>query len=166
MLRVSKLIFSFIIVFAAHSVFSQTINKPINGQSFRGEITINAAPEKVWQVLTNGDQLIELMDYTYISGAKTFAKIGDAAQVKVWDDACGFMVVRSAQNKELRFNLDPENGTYICNCRWTLSKSGNGTKLLYVERYTESDSQTAEAIASQVKDANARLKKLKALAEK
>lgn len=166
MLRVSKLILGFMLIFSTQSIFSQTINKPINGQSFRGDITINAKPEQVWQILTNGDQLIELMDYTYISGAKTFAKIGDAAQVKVWDDACGFMVVRSDKNKELRLNLDPENGSYICNCRWTMSKSGKGTKLLYVERYTESDSQTAEAIASQVKEANERLKKLKTLAEK
>ena len=166
MFRFTKLIFGFIFIFATQSIFSQTINKPINGQSFSGEITINAAPAQVWRVLTNGDQLTELLGYTYISGAKTFANIGDKAQVKVWDDACGLIVVRSDQNKELRFNLDPENGSYICNCRWTLSKSGKGTKLLYEERYTESDSQTAEAIASQVKDANARLKKLKILAEK
>ena len=166
MFRFTKLIFGFIFIFATQSIFSQTINKPINGQSFSGEITINVAPAQVWRVLTNADQLTELLAYTFISGAKSFASIGDKAQVKVWDDACGLIVVRSDQNKELRFNLDPENGSYICNCSWTLSKSGKGTKLLYEERYTESDSQTTEAIASQVKDANARLKKLKILAEK
>ena len=93
-------------------------------------------------------------------------KVGDEAQVKVWGDASSFMLIRSNRTKELRFNLDPENGSYICNCRWKLSESGNGTKVWFEERYTESAPQTEEDLEAQVKESNEMFKRLKLIVEK
>lgn len=88
-------------------------------------------------MLTNVTQLTEIMDYDYTGGKKKFNKVGDEARVKVWGDASSFILILSNTNNELRFNLDPENGTYICNCRWILTKLSNGTKVWFEERYTE-----------------------------
>jgi hypothetical protein len=106
------------------------------------------------------------MGYNYTGGKKKFSKIGDEVKVKVWGDEGTLMLVRSNPNKELRFNLDPANGSYICNCRLVLSKSGKGTKVWFEERYTESGSQTKEQLKEQVDELNNMLKKLKSEVEK
>ena len=154
------------LIFSIQSGFAQTNNQPITGQSFSGEITIDAAPDRVWEVLTDVSQLTEIMGYEYVGEAKKFSKVGDEAQVKVWGDAGSFTLIRANLSKELRFNLDPENGSYICNCRWILSTSGQGTKVWFEERYTESGPQTKEDLEAQVKDFNEMFKKLKIKAEK
>jgi hypothetical protein len=166
MLRLSQLIIVGILFFISSSVYPQIINQSITGQGFSGEIIVDALPDQVWQVLTDVSQLAEICGYEYIGGAKTFAKPGDEAQVKVWGDVGGFMLVRTDNKSELRFNLDPENGSYICGCRWRLSKSGEGTKVWFEERYTESSPQTKEELDAQVKDFNESLNKLKEKAEK
>ena len=165
MLRFFYLIIIVALIPAFQSVYSQTKNEPITGQSFSGEVTINASPDQIWGVLTDASQLTEICGYEYVGGAKTFSKVGDRAQVMVWGEPGSFMLTRATGEKELRFNLDPENGTYICSCRWVLSKSGDGTKVWFEERYTESGPQTKEDIEAQVKDLNESFKKLKMKAE-
>ncbi|RMF58838.1 MAG: SRPBCC domain-containing protein [Calditrichaeota bacterium] len=166
MSRLTNLIIILFILFFIHIGVAQTQNQPLTGQSFSGEITLQASPEEVWNVLTNVSQLTDIMGYEYVGGAKSFARVGSKAQVKVWGDNSGFMVVRADKNRELRFNLDPDNGSYICNCRWVLSKSGNGTKVQFVERYTESGPQTREDLAAQVRETNEQFKRLKVKVEK
>jgi len=165
MYRSINLIIALAFVFSLQSGFAQTSNKPLTGQSFSGEITIDATLDQVWSVLTDAGQLTEIMGYDYLGGAKQFGTVGNEARVKVWGDVCGFMLIRSDQTKELRFNLDPENGSYICNCRWVLSSSGKGTKVWFGERYTESGPQTKEDLEAQVKDGNERFARLKRKAE-
>jgi len=152
--------------FYVQSGFTQVKNQHISGQSFSGEISINASPERVWKVLTDAKQFAEILGYEYTSGVKQFTKVGDDAKIKVWGEAGNLMLVYANPEKELRFNLDPENGTYICNCRWVLTESGKGTNLWFEERYTESGSQTKEELDAQVKEHNEALKKLKMKAEK
>ncbi len=146
--------------------FGQAKNDPLTGQRFTGEVTVQAAPEKVWEILTDAERLTEILGYEYVNGNRKFGAVGDHAQVKVWGDAGNFMLVRADQARELRFSLDPENGSYICSCRWTLSPSGKGTTVRYEERYTESAPQSKEDLAAQVKDTNNKFNKLKSLVEK
>ena len=166
MYRYSNFIIFLVLIFYIQTSFAQIKNQKIGGQSFSGDITINATPDQVWDVLTNAAQLTEIMGYEYSSGAKKFKKVGDEVQVKVWGEGSSFILIRSNTNKELRFNLDPENATYICSCRWILTKSGSGTKVWFGERYTESGPQTKEDIDSQVKESNEMLKRLKMKVEK
>jgi hypothetical protein len=112
-------------------------------------------------VLTDVKQFADVMGYEYTGGTKKFNKIGDHAQVKVWGENGNIMLVNVSPNKELRFNLDPANGTYICNCRWVLTEKGKGTNLKFEERYTESGPQTKEALEAQVKEHDDMLKKIK-----
>lgn len=154
------------LILVSQSVYSQIENQQITGQSFEGEITVNVSPEQVWEVLTDVEQLTEICGYEYVGGSETFSEVGDVAQVKVWEDAASFMLVRANKPKQLRFIIDPENGSYICGCQWKLSKSEDGTKVWFEESYTESGPQTAEAIQAQAEELNEGLLRLKQKAEK
>ncbi|MFQ5676613.1 MAG: SRPBCC family protein [bacterium] len=159
-------IIGLVLIISLQVSIAQTRNQKLGAQSFSGEVTINATPARVWEVLTDVGQLTEIMDYEYVGGAKKFVKVGDDAQVKFWGDTCGFLLVRANPNKELRFNLDPDNGSYICNCRWVLTESGSGTKVWFEERYTESGPQSQEDLNSQLKETNKKFARLKLKAEK
>jgi hypothetical protein len=166
MVRLLYSVIFFSLILASQSIYSQIKNEQITGQSFKGEIAINASPGLVWEILMDVGQLTEICGYKYVSGAKIFSKVGDVALVKVWGDVANFMLVRSDNKKELRFIVDPGNGSYICGCQWKLSKSEDGTKVWYEEQYTESGPQTEEALEAQVKELNQSLMKLKQKAEK
>jgi uncharacterized protein YndB with AHSA1/START domain len=156
----------FALIFCIQSGFAQVKNDNISGQSFTGEITISESPDRVWHVLTDVKQFTDIMGYEYAGGIKKFDKIGDHTQVKVWGENGNLMLVYVSPNKELRFNLDPANGTYICNCRWILKELDKETKVMFEERYTESGPQTKEDLEAQVKEHNDMLKELKMKAEK
>ncbi len=155
-----------ILVFAVQSGSAQTKNAPLSAQSFKGDITIQATPQQVWEALTDANFLTQLLGYEHIGGVKKFSRLGDHAKVKVWGENGTFMMVRAKPKKELRFSLDPESGSYLCSCRWKLTKTSNGTRVQYHERYTESGAQSKEELQQQVDHANKMLKKLKMVAEK
>ncbi len=161
MSRMFFIICSVLFVFLLQFSFAQTQNQQLTGQRFSGEIIVQASPAKVWELLTDAPQFTEIMGYEYLGGAKKFTQVGSDARVKVWGDPSRFMLVRATPQKELRFNLDPANGSYICNCRWKLSKTANGTRVWFEERYTESSPQSKEDLTAQVKDANEMLGRLK-----
>jgi hypothetical protein len=146
-------------------VFSQVANKKLTGQSFKGELTINASPQAVWAVLTDVQKVGSALNFEYKGPAKKLEKAGDNVQLKVWGDTGTYILIYAKPGSELRYVWEPDNATYICQERWTLAPAGNGTKLTYEERYTESGPQTAEAIAEQVKSYNQALSKVKALCE-
>ncbi|MCI0698887.1 SRPBCC domain-containing protein [candidate division KSB1 bacterium] len=145
--------------------FAQVANKKLTGQSFSGEITINASPQAVWAVLTDVQKVGSALGFEYKGVAKKLEKVGDSVQLKVWGDAGTYILIYAKPGSELRYVWEPDNATYICQERWTLAPSGKSTKLTYEERYTESGPQTAEAIAEQVKSYNQALAKVKALCE-
>ncbi|RMF08429.1 MAG: SRPBCC domain-containing protein [Candidatus Neomarinimicrobiota bacterium] len=161
MKRLIYIILGLMLGLSLQPVFAQAVNQPLTGQQFSGDFVINAAPAKVWQVLTDAAQLTSILGYEYLGGARKFSQAGSEAQVKAWGDASSFMLVRSVPYKELRFNLDPENGSYICNCRWVLSPAGKDTRVRFEERYTESGPQTADALQAQVKETNEKFQRLK-----
>jgi carbon monoxide dehydrogenase subunit G len=145
--------------------FAQVTNKKLTGQSFGGEIIINATPQAVWAVLTDVQKVGSALNFEYKGVAKKLEKVGDNVQLKVWGDPGTYILIYAKPGSELRCVWEPDNATYICQERWTLAPSGKGTKVTYEERYTESGPQTAEAIAEQVKSYNQALAKVKALCE-
>ncbi len=157
-----------LILFLLTALFSissaQVTNKKLGAQSFAGEITISANPQAVWTVLTDVAKLSKAMGFEY-SGATKLAKAGDHAQIKVWGDNCGLTLLYAKPATELRFALDPENASYICQERWLLVPADSGTKVSLDERYTESGPQTAADLAAQVKSFDEALARLKTICE-
>ncbi len=163
--KIKSVVICIALMFFAQTGSTQVKNQPLTAQSFHGEILVNASPMQVWKVLTNTKNLLEIMGYEYRSGAQTMARPGDATNVKVWGDESRFTLIRANPASELRFNLDPANGSYICNCRWKLTKSANGTKVWFEERYTESAPQSSAELQAQVKETNEMLQRMKRKAE-
>ncbi len=146
-------------------LFSQIANESITGQSFKGEVTINATPQTVWAVLTDVQKRGSALGYEHEGPAGKLENVGDNIRLKISGDSGTEIVSYAKSDTALRFLWEPDNATYICQERWALAPEGDGTRLTYEERYTESGPQTAQAIAEAVESYNQALAKLKALCE-
>jgi uncharacterized protein YndB with AHSA1/START domain len=153
------------LILAPANNFAQVANKKLTGQSFGGEITINASSQTVWAAITDVQKLSSALNFEYKGAAKKLEKVGDHVQMKVWGDAGTYILIYVKPGSELRFVWEPDNATYLCQERWTFAAAGQGTKLTYEERYTESGPQTAAQIAEQVKTYNQALARVKAICE-
>lgn len=144
---------------------AQVTNKKLTGQSFGGELMINASPAAVWAVITDVQKLSSALNFEYNGAPKKLEKAGESVAMKIWGDTGTYILIYTKPGSELRYVWEPDNATYICQERWRLAPAGKGTKLTYEERYTESGPQTAEAIAEQIKAYNQALARVKAMCE-
>lgn len=128
----------------------QVENTSITGQRFSGSVTIDAEKESVWNVLTDADQLFEFMNYTYLSGTKRFSAPGDVTRLEDWGDHGTLVLMHVEANQELRMGFEPDNATYFCTQRWRLAEEGSQTIVQFDLKYTESGTQTEEAVQEQV----------------
>jgi hypothetical protein len=147
-------------------IFAQVNNTKLTGQSFKGEVTISAAPKAIWSVLTDIKKLSEIGNFGYEGTPKKISKVGDSVPLKVFGDRGFYILTYSKPEAELRYTWEPDNASYICQERWLLAPSPNGTKVTFEDRYTESGPQTPEDISAQVKFYDEALAKLKTMVEK
>ncbi len=94
--------------------YSSVENSPISGQVFKGQIEINASADKVWAVLTDLKTFTQALGFEFISGKEKVGAVGDTARIKVWSDNTTYLLTYLYPNKELRFALEPDNTSYIC----------------------------------------------------
>jgi len=128
---------------------------------------INAKPSAVYAQITNCMKHCAMFGDKHISGATSFTKIGNASYLDCESGDKGSLVVTMAQpEKELRLLFEPDNGTYVCGEKWTLTPSGTGTKLNYIQTFTLSGPMDANAVNHCVQIANKGLNDLKMWCEK
>ena len=156
------IIFSLVTIGTSYSAVE---NSQIGGQVFKGQIEINASADKVWAVLTDLKTFTEAIGFEFISGKEKVGTVGDTARIKVWADETTYILTYLDTNKELRFALEPDNASYICQKKWLLEPSGNKTILKLIDIYTESSKQSQESLNQQSAEWVKKLAKLKALAE-
>lgn len=145
--------------------YSAVQNSTIGGQVFKGSVEINASAEKVWAVLTDLKTFTPAIGFEFLSGKEKVDAVGDTARIKVWSDNTTYLLTYADVNNELRFALEPDNASYICQKRWLLESNGKKTKLTLIDIYTESGKQSQESLDKQVADWEKKLAKLKELAE-
>lgn len=145
---------------------AQVENVGMSAQEFKGQIELEASPADVWNALTEAKSICELLNYTLRTGPQNFSGVGDNVQLTVWSDNGTFIVTKYVPQKEIRFVWDPENATYFCLQQWALTAKGENTIVNFKLTYTESGSQTSEALAQQVDFYKKMLAKLKATVEK
>lgn len=145
--------------------FAQVVNSPLTGQQFRGSITINAPIEKIWSLLTDVKKHSAIMDSEYKGGAKTFSKVGENARLKEMGDEGILFLSFINKPSELRFNWEVDGGSYLCQERWMLVSESKGTKVTFIERYTESGKQSSEELSKQTSFYNEALNRLKKMSE-
>lgn len=161
----NRLVFFIAAVLTSISVFAQVNNTKLTGQSFKGEVIVDASPQAVWSALTDVQQLSDIENFEYQGSSKKLTKVGDSVTMEVFGDKGTLVLTYAEPNEELRYTWEPDNASYLCQERWLLSPSTKGTKIIFEDRYTESGPQTDEDIAAQVKLYNDALSKLKATAE-
>ncbi len=120
------------------TAYSAVENSPIGGQVFKGQVEINASADKVWALLTDLKTFTPAIGFEFLSGKQKVDAVGDTARIKVWSDNTTYLLTYIDPNKELRFALEPDNASYICQKRWLLDSNGKKTILKLIDIYTES----------------------------
>ncbi|MBK6913698.1 MAG: hypothetical protein IPH11_08510 [Ignavibacteriales bacterium] len=144
---------------------AQIVNSPLTGQQFKGSVFINAPGEKIWSLLTDVKKHSAIMGSEYKGGAKTFSKVGESARLKEMGDEGTLFLSFINKPSELRFNWEVDGGSYLCQERWLLSAENKGTKVTFIERYTESGKQSSEELSKQTEYYSEALKRLKQMSE-
>lgn len=151
---------------AAVAARAQVQNSKITGQSFTCTTTIKAAPAVVWAQLTDAQNLSKVLDYEYTGPAFKFSRLGDNVRMTSMGDTGTLILTYIKPGSELRYTWEPDNGSYICQQRWTVAPDGKMVKATLIERYTESGGQTPADIAAQSKAFDEGMMRLKKTCEK
>ncbi len=118
------------------------------------ETTIAAPPEAVWNSVTRGESLITWCP-AWKSDANRSAriqKVGDVLEfMDAWGNGGRSVVTYLDAAKELRVAHEPNDGSYLCQAKLTLTPDAKGTKVVLLEQYTEEqDAAAADANAKKV----------------
>ena len=90
---------------------AQVKSNDVGAKHFAGAITIFAKPQTIFTMLTNCEKHCTLVGMKHISGARSFAKVGNAAYLCVEGSDSGMQIVTCCKpNKELRLTFEPDNG--------------------------------------------------------
>jgi uncharacterized protein YndB with AHSA1/START domain len=154
-----------LILFLSFLSYSQVKSNTISGREFKGEISINASSQKIWNALTNMKIRSKFIGSEFKGGKETLKSIGDYAKLKELGDDGICILTFSKPAKELRYTWEVDNGSYLCQSKWILTESKGATKVMLVERYTESGKQTDQDIAQQEKLYNGLLQNIKKYCE-
>lgn len=132
-------------------------------------IEIGAPPAKVWATMTAGD--LSWCPYWKAdeNNKKALKKVGDAMVFNDdWGNGGHSVVTYFAANSELRIAHEPENGSYMCQSKIMLEEAEGGTKVTYIEQYTDESSEAdRDATAKSMSEAVTKtLMTLKRMAEK
>jgi hypothetical protein len=146
-------------------VYSWVTNKDVGGRSFTGEITVHAKPAALWALLIESGKLSAISNESIMSGVARYAKIGDASQIISGADTGSLVVTLIKPSREIRFAFEPRNGSYACQQRWELQPIGDSTKVLFLERYTESGPEAAAQIEVTAKGYDEMLSRLGRMVE-
>ena len=106
---------------------------------------IAAPPAAVWAQLTQGKNLVTWCPiWKNAANAKvSLAKVGDVLD---FTDEYGHggrsVVTYLVRAKEIRVAHEPNDGSYLCQAKITLTPKGTSTMVQYVEQYTDESSPT------------------------
>jgi len=121
------------------------------------ESEIAASPTQVWNYMTKGKNLVTWCPY-WKSADNTKVDLHAVGDVLDYTDDWGnggrSIVTYLDAGKELRVAHEPSDGSYMCQSRLLLSEAGKGTKVVYVEQYTdESGPDDRKATAAKMQEA-------------
>jgi hypothetical protein len=154
---------------------AQTVaSKTVVGEAYiSSEYIVNARADSIMMWLTVPELWARISGYEFSSGAKRLLRIGDAARVIPQKDTygqrdTGVIMISFIRPAEIWYTFEPENGAYVYQDQWKfLPSAGNETKVLFIERYIDSEGrQTSGNIEELKKLIRERLVKLKGIAER
>jgi hypothetical protein len=112
---------------------------------------VAAPPTRVWSVLTSAEGFSALTGFEIATAerSRTFARVGDHVNAKVWSDTGRLVVTHIAAGRELRVAWEPGNASYVCAKRIILHPKGKISEIDYLDRYSD-DQPNADATAARV----------------
>lgn len=115
-----------------------------------------APPAAVWTALTTGSSLVTWCPvWKSPANAKVkLARVGDTLEfLDEWGNGGRSVVTFLEPGRELRVAHEPTTGAYLCQARVTLEPQGAGTRVTYVEQYSDASSESdREATAAKTED--------------
>ncbi len=136
------------------------------------ETHVAAAPAAVWQVLTTGRNFATWCpQWKAPANARvSLTRVGDVVSfTDAWNNSGRSVVTYLVPNRELRVAHEPNDGSYLCRARVTLTPSNGGTLVHFWDEYTDENPNAADRDATARKEQAAlgeQLAALKKLAEK
>ncbi len=132
--------------------FAETKQVPV--ARIHAQIEIGAPPAAVWTYVTTGKNMVTWCPVWKSPANATIhlTKVGDALDfTDQWGNGGRSIVTYVARDKELRVAHEPNDGSYMCQAKITLTASGAGTAVNYTEQYTdESAAKDFEATAQKM----------------
>jgi uncharacterized protein YndB with AHSA1/START domain len=116
---------------------------------------VKAKPEAMWAALTTGDGVCTIVGACSIEAAdrkRPMAKVGDSVRAKAGNDGGNLVVSHVKPNKELRVAWEQDAGGYLCVFKFVLTPTPQGTRVEFVDRYTD-DSPKVDDGAKWIVDA-------------
>lgn len=118
-------------------------------------VEIGASLGEVWVAITSGAEFCTLAGFTLEPNAdprapRMFQRVGDVLRARVGDDIGTLICTEFISGKELRVCWEPQNGSYLCHKWLRLRPTPTGTRLIYVDRYTDDQAGSVDATAKRV----------------
>jgi uncharacterized protein YndB with AHSA1/START domain len=107
--------------------------------------TIAAPPARVWAFVTKGKDLVTWcpMWKSQANVKVSLKKVGDVLDyTDQWGNGGRSIVTYLVPDKQIRVAHEPNDGSYMCQAKLTLTAKGTSTLVQYSEQYTDASSPT------------------------
>jgi len=115
---------------------------------------VSAPAGAVWTYMTTGKNFATWCPNwkSDKNAAMTLTKVGDVLEfTDDWGNKGRSVVTHFVKDKEMRVAHEPNDGSYMCQARLVLEPTDKGTRVRYLEQYTdESKAEDRQATATKV----------------
>jgi uncharacterized protein YndB with AHSA1/START domain len=107
--------------------------------TLQGEMEIDASQSKVWSALTDAETAQSWCPYWQESrSSEPMNAVGQSMAYKdSWGNGGKSVVIYAEEAKELRIAHVPNDGSYVCQVKFTLEGNGSGTMVSVTEQYSD-----------------------------
>jgi len=103
-------------------------------------VDVAAPASEVWSYMTTGKNLVTWCSYwkNETNSDIQLDEVGDVLEfLDSWDNGGRSVVTYLDPRREIRVAHEPTNGSYLCQARFRLEPIADGTRVTYVEHYTD-----------------------------
>lgn len=126
--------------------------------TLNGEMEIDASQSEVWAALTDAETAQSWCPYWQNANTtEPMNTVGASIAFKdAWGNGGRSVVLYAEEAKELRFAHVPNDGSYLCQVKFSLKENGSGTAVSVTEQYSDNldvplDRDTAEQTSHEIK---------------
>ena len=138
-----------LLLFGASAVGADGQTRSVPMMRLTASTEIAAPPAAVWAVVTTGRNLVTWCPVwkSVKNGAVNLTRVGDVLEyTDEWGHGGRSIVTYLVKDRELRVAHEPDDGSYVCQARFSIARSGKGSNVTWLEQYTdESVAKDAEA---------------------